>query len=313
MNNITTFFHPTVVTVMRNGATSSCLGPWTGGGCSPDSMEPNDNCNSTVALGQGSYPGLTACDTDSDYYSIQVAAGEQLTVTTAFTHSNGDIDVRLSDSTCITTLATGNSVTNNEVVTWTNNTGAASTVKLEVYLLGSGGNDYDLTIALVQTDPCVGAADDSLENSDTCATAYDMGNGTTTGLFVSKTDADFYSFCVPSGGTLTLDALFTHANGDVDMFLYDPANCGGGAGNNLAQGYSATDNEHISYVNTDSVNKTFILEVNVYTNSSSNCNTYSLVVDGADGLCGVNNPWVPCSARPRWSTPWRAGVHLRPG
>ncbi|MEZ5976511.1 MAG: hypothetical protein R3E96_17205 [Planctomycetota bacterium] len=83
--------------------------------------------------------------------------------------------------------------------------------------------------------------------------------------------------------------------------------------NNLAQGYSATDNEHISYVNTDSVNKTFILEVNVYTNSSSSCNTYSLVVDGADGLCGVNNPGYPVLLARGGQLPWRAGVHLRPG
>ncbi|HPF13842.1 MAG TPA: M12 family metallo-peptidase, partial [Planctomycetota bacterium] len=285
MNNITTFFHPQVVTVMRAGADSSCLQPYSGG-CTTDAFEPNDSCGAAVAVGAGTYNNLHACSSNSDYYSINLAPSEQLTVNLTFTHSQGNINARLSDNTCITTLATGTSNTNNETLVWTNTSGSTTEVVLEVYISGGAvTNAYSMSLGLVNTDPCVGQVDDALENNDSCGSAVPMTDGFVGGLFVSKTDSDFYQLCVPSGGTLQADIFFTHATADVDMFLYDPSACGGGTGTGLAEGYSATNDETIVWTNTSATNQTVVLEVSVYPSSAGNCNTYDMALVGADGQC----------------------------
>ena len=286
MNNITTFFHPTVVNHMRTDAQNSCLPDWTGGSCTSDSMEPNDDCGSAVVVGQGSVNGLTACSSDSDFFEISVAAGEELTVFLDFTDSQGNIDARLSNNNCFATYATGSSTNNDETLTWTNTGGTTEDVILEVFMAdGTNQNGYDLDVTLVQTDPCVGAADDGLENNDSCATAVSQGDGVQAGLFASKSDADFYEICVAAGETLTADIFFTHVNGDLDMFLYDPVACGGGNGTGLAQGFSANDNETIVWTNTGATNAQLVLEVSVWPDSPSNCNTYDLSLQGAQAQC----------------------------
>lgn len=290
-NNITTFFHPTVVTTMRNAADSSCLPPYTGGGCTADSMEPNDTCGAGNVVGAGTIANLQACGSDSDYYKITVANNETITFDLSFIDSNGDIDCTLWDSFCLSQRDSGTTGTNDESVSWTNTSGASETVTLQVILFGGGtgpGNSYSMTATLTAFDPCAGIPDDGLEDNDSCGSALAMGDGSNPGLFVSKTDSDFYELCVPAGGTLDVDAFFTHDNGDLDIFLYDPNNCGGGNVSNLAQGFSANDDENLSWTNSGSSNETVILEVQVWVSSASDCNNYDLVIAGATGNCSGN-------------------------
>ncbi|MCA9002428.1 MAG: hypothetical protein KDB61_10915, partial [Planctomycetes bacterium] len=290
MNNITTQFHPTVINTMRAGADSSCLQPYSGTSCTADAMEPNNACGSGNPIGAGVYANLTACGTDSDYYRISVAPNETITVDLAFTHANGDIDLNLWDNFCVTNLDSSTSTSNSESVTWTNNSGSTATVAAEAFLYGGGtgpGSDYTMTVTLVTIDPCASIADDVLEDNDSCAAALPVVDGAWTGLFVAKTDADFYEMCVAGGATLDINTYFSHAAGDVDIFLYDPGVCGSGTFINLAQGYSATDDEVISWTNPDSFNRTVVLEVRMYPSSASNCNNYDLVVAGAGANCGV--------------------------
>jgi hypothetical protein len=72
-----------------------------------------------------------------------------------------------------------------------------------------------------------------------------VGNGTYLGLLVRKTDADWYEIPVPDMATVQIDVLFTHASGDIDIFLYQV--CGGSI---VAQSGSANDDEQIIYQNT---------------------------------------------------------------
>lgn len=66
--------------------------------------------------------------------------------------------------------------------------------------------------------------DDGFEENDTISTASTMAvGGTTNGLVVCSGDPDYYAFTPSSSGTLTLSIAFTHANGDLDMRLYDGA------------------------------------------------------------------------------------------
>ncbi len=287
-NNITTYFHPTVAATMRAEAENSCLQPYSGGGCSADSLEPNDSCGAAVSVGTGTYSNLTACQSDSDYYQITVANNETVTFDLSFTHANGDIDCTLWDSICLTSLDSSASSGDGESVTWTNTSGSSASLRLDVILYGGSvgdGNDYSMDVTLVPFDPCLGLPDDSLEDNDSCGTAIPMLDGTQTDLFVSKTDADFYELCVPGGGTLDVDTLFSHAGGDIDIYLYAPGNCGGGTVSNLAQGYSGSDDENISWINPDTVSTLVVLEVRMYVSTPSNCNTYDLVISGAGANC----------------------------
>ncbi len=288
MNNITTYFHSTVISTMRAEADASCLPPYSGGGCTADSMEPNNTCGAASGVSTGSYANLTACGTDSDYYRISVANNETVTFDISFTNSNGDIDCTLWDSFCLNGLDISASTSNSESVSWTNTTGSAVDVNMEAILYGGGsgpGSDYSMTVTLTPFDPCTGLSDDGLEENDSCTGPRPMTDSTNANLFVSKTDLDFYELCVPAGGTLDVDASFSNAGGDIDIFLYDVGNCGGGSISNLAQGFSATDDENLSWTNTGASNVTVILEVSLYVSTASNCNSYDLTIAGADGNC----------------------------
>ncbi|MFT4649254.1 MAG: hypothetical protein ACI9X4_002492 [Glaciecola sp.] len=138
-------------------------------------------------------------------------------------------------------------------------------------------------------DPCDSIPDDAFENNDDCATATVVGNGTLTGLFVSKSDHDHYAFCVASGATLNVDLLFSNINGDVDCFLRAASSveCGNGNGTDeLADGFSASNNEALSWVNTSGGDLNVILEVNVWDQDNVNCNNYDMVISGTGG-CGA--------------------------
>ena len=135
----------------------------------------------------------------------------------------------------------------------------------------------DITLA---PDPCLVAVDDSLEENDTCASAVPISAGLTPGLFVSKTDSDFYTLNLDDGATVTVNAFFSHATADVDIFLYDTtANCD--AVLDLVRGFSATDDETFMWTNTTGAAATYILEVNVFDFSAGDCNTYDLEIIGA--------------------------------
>jgi len=77
--------------------------PWCeasqGGGhgdtCTDDGYESNDNPNQATALSEGTYPDLQICKDNDDYYQVQLATGQSMTVTITFDHSVGDLDMAL--------------------------------------------------------------------------------------------------------------------------------------------------------------------------------------------------------------------------
>ncbi|MDF1838954.1 MAG: hypothetical protein P1V35_13870, partial [Planctomycetota bacterium] len=167
----------------------------------------------------------------------------------------------------------------------------------ETVLIQLGGFlvfDYGGGTLNITSDPCSGAPDDALENNDICANASSVPDGTFPGLFVSASDKDHYAFCVENGGTVSVDLLFSNANGDVDCFLRDATSleCGNGNGaDELAEGFSANDNESLTWTNLTGADLDVILEVNVWVNSPIACNNYDLIISGS-GSCG-NQPSIP--------------------
>ncbi len=125
-----------------------------------DVFEENDDCASAVAMGEGMNPGLFVSTTDEDYYTVTVADGDTLIIDILFTDAVADTDLFLYPdfascqaqeglANCDLTLACGFSVSDNEQVMWTNNSGGPQTywVKVRVFAPGSSSClNYDLNI-----------------------------------------------------------------------------------------------------------------------------------------------------------------------
>ena len=127
-------------------------------------------------------------------------------------------------------------------------------------------------------------ADDAFEPNDDCATATPITVGATgpcamaAGTNTSYV-GDFYSISVANGDVVTFDVLFLHANGDIDLRLFDDAACT----NQIAGAGSVSDNENMSWTNTTGSPVTVTMEVFPW--NVPVCNDYSINVTSAPGPC----------------------------
>lgn len=246
-----------------------------------DAFEDNDSCGTAASVSTGLTTDLQAVNGDLDYYTISVAPGEILTAVALFSDAQADLDMTLYNSDCTVQLDSSGSVSDNEDVTWTNTTGVAADVVFRVFVFpagtGTGCGNYELDVSLVP-DPCLTTPDDGFEENDDCASAVPAGSGGTN-LFVSDTDSDFYDVVVPAFSTGYMTILFTHADGDLDLYLYDA--CGG---TQLDVGFSASDNEEVSYVNNTASPVLLKLEVDFFL---TGCNTYDMVISSQPGQPGT--------------------------
>ena len=123
-----------------------------------DGLEPNDTCALATPVGNGFYPGLTSKEGNRDVFAFVVDAGATVNCDVLFDDVTADVDAFLylaSEPSCGQTswpgsLDYGLTTTDNEFLTWTNTTGMAQDVRLEVAFFGEGiqaCNQYDLVIA----------------------------------------------------------------------------------------------------------------------------------------------------------------------
>ncbi len=119
---------------------------------------------------------------------------------------------------------------------------------------------------------CLARLDDVFEDNDDCNSAAPLAVPSfNSGLVVTKTDPDYYSFDIPAGMTLTANALFSQAQADVDIILFND-DCTGA----YDFGFSVTDNETVSYTNCGSAPLPVKLEVTVFAGSAGDCSDYDL-------------------------------------
>jgi len=142
--------------------------------------------------------------------------------------------------------------------------------------VGAGNNGPGQFV--ISADPCDPAQDDQLEENDDCASAVALPDGTYSNLWCSKSDPDWYSFCVDTGGTMSIDVLFSTAVGDIDIFAFDA--CGGG---NLGIGGSASDDENLLIDNSAGTGPLNVfLRVELWISDPDfDCNSYSMVIGGS--------------------------------
>ena len=248
-----------------------------------DMLEDNDTAATASPLTLPfAQTGLVVSCVDADWYAFTVGTAQDLSVNALFTHSTGNIDLRLFDNAGTTQLAAATSTTDNETLAWTNLTGSPAMVKLQVSRANAGAcNTYILT-GQESPSACAGP-DDAQEQNDTCLTAVVPSGNPLTGLFVHKTDKDYYILSVGANEVITADVLFTHANGDVDALFIDPNDCT----TVLDFGTSVTDNEQVTWTNPNPIATTIILEVQVWSGSTQNCNTYDMMWASVPDPCTV--------------------------
>jgi len=130
------------------------------GTCGPDSLcyagvcqecakdpgnEPNDTCEKGMALAAGTYKGMLLCpDSDMDWYTVDLVAGELLSVNLVFEKALVNLDLALYGPDCATLLMDSVSPDSDEHVEFTAK--QAGTYRLLVYspLVQQAG--YDLTV-----------------------------------------------------------------------------------------------------------------------------------------------------------------------
>jgi hypothetical protein len=130
------------------------------GSCSnPDPFEPNQTCGSPASIQDGTWAGLNVAMGDPDYYTFGVDPGAVVDLSVLHSVADADVDAFLfvsngcnptpNDPGCDFTLACGYTGSDDEVLSWTNSTGAQvnCTLRVSVYP-GSAGSCAPYTLLL---------------------------------------------------------------------------------------------------------------------------------------------------------------------
>jgi hypothetical protein len=214
--------------------------------CVDDANEDDDDdLAATLLIGPGLHEDLVVCPSDWDWFEYDLNPEDEATFTVTFSHDNGDIDVTLNDETG-SVLLTSTSTTDDEQISYT----AVGTEKvyLVVELIGEAegdsfpGNDYQVEVLVTNPTTCV---EDGLEaNNDATLPTPIPGPGTTSYLRSCFENEDWFEIGLLAGETLTLDALFVHDEGNIDVALWDTA------ATSLGSSASLDDDEQIVWTAT---------------------------------------------------------------
>ncbi len=165
------------------------------------------------------YGDLVICPDTSDWYQIDLNAGDGLEVDVAFTHAEGDIDVSLwraveGGEPVFVDSSLG--VQDTETV-YLQRANQPATYLVRVYRFRPGRSTYSMTVNVFQgcQDDAEGPSGEQNDTADDAASFPPVGQARQLCDF----DDDYYRFTLASAQTVRIDLLFAHANGDLDMRL----------------------------------------------------------------------------------------------
>ena len=240
-------------------------------GTCPDDVDFEDNDSSSAAAGvtAGIYADLGICPGDDDYYELTLESGDELEVELIFSDGEGDLDLFVYDpSTTLFGVSTSN--TDDETV-GPDIAALAGEYLIEVIFQSDGGsfvgNTYEMHVTVNGlASICV---DDAFEDNEEPGDATPVAAGSYPDL--EWCDLDLYAIDLDAGDSVTIDATFTHAEGNIDIELGDLA------GNPLASSTSTTDDETIGPVSIPS-SDTYILAVDLVSDDADIGNAYDLTI-----------------------------------
>ena len=205
-----------------------------GPSCPDDQFEDNDDLASATVIdraeallgNENAYVGLRYCDLDQDFYSIELEVGDKIRWIVDHDASQGadlDATIYLPDGS---NPVSSTSTSDDEEIEFT--AMVAGTYTLGVYAKGAIRTDYRLLTYItpaggMEVGPLDPACPDMFENNDTFAEAASVDEGVYNLLVCGQmpTDEDWYSTTLQPGETLTVRLDFIHANGNINLFLYN--------------------------------------------------------------------------------------------
>lgn len=218
--------------------------------CIDDSLEPNNLADDATTipvadarLGTDNVvTGLRICDADADWFAIELSDSDIIRWDVVFDHDAGDIDAQIIGPDKTTVLASSIGTTGTESLTYTVGTGEAGTYYLRVQGKDPVRNDYWLLTYVNGVGPADPACPDPYENNDNAGEASPITPGNF-GLLICTGDDDWFETTILAGETITIDLLFTHAQGNVDLVLYGDRS----ATNSIAESRTFSDNESVTF------------------------------------------------------------------
>lgn len=178
-------------------------------------FEPNQTRRTAARLEPGDHRNIL-CN-EEDWFEVQVPRGQRLEVSATFQQERGDLDLLLQDRAG-RALAWSRGTQGEESMAFA--PGAAATVYLRVHgAEGGTSNVYDLH---------VGLAASAFAGPGAAATVNGWG-------------ADWYPLAVEQGKELRVELTFRHAEGDLDLKLFDEE------GNELASSEGQGDAEALRW------------------------------------------------------------------
>lgn len=169
--------------------------------CDEDDHEPNDAPAEAAPLAAGTYPGQVLCPGEDDWFSVAVAAGVQVTITAAFDHAYGDLDLELWSAGGGSLLSASTGENSTERVTWVATSPTTVLARVRGHLGAS--NDYALVVAL--EDAAAVCEDDLLAPNGSPSVAAVLFQGVYSQLALCPDRTDWYA--VDLNGGETLDVL----------------------------------------------------------------------------------------------------------
>lgn len=246
-----------------------------------DSFEPNDDCVAPPLILLGTTPALTA-GPDDDYFAVAIPANADITIN-ALDGLGGSLDVTLYELGCGSPVASATGAPLN----YFDCGGTARDVVIHVAGAGLTDEPYTLEVAAAEI------ADDVFEDNDTCSSGslVSISSFTMPGLVVTGCDEDYYVGRVQNAGVeIQIDVVFSHAQGDVDIELWNL-----GCTTMLASSLSTDDNESLRYMNTSAPSMAEAVVVRVFMKNGEGFADYSLTACfGNDLLPNIGNQ--VCSA-----------------
>jgi hypothetical protein len=212
-------------------------------GVPPATITPPASAVQVTFNAQNDATGSAAiASTEVDYYSFTAPASGLYTLSAATPTSNLDPVLGLFSSTG-QRRAYNDDISSSNTDSRLNYSLTAGTryyVGITNYT-GSAGGAYTWTI----DGPAGTGTDDALENNDTRTTAYNLGTltaATTRSNLVMADGHDWYRFTTSGAGTASdfVQIAFTHAQGDLDLELYNSA------GTRLAFANGTSNSERIT-------------------------------------------------------------------
>ncbi|MHA1273216.1 MAG: PPC domain-containing protein [Promethearchaeota archaeon] len=223
-----------------------------------DEYEENDDYSNSASISPGFYPNLYCGD--DDWYVVNVPANNKICVEL-------DLNWFFDGGLALDLFETGPNRVRDSFISGPNHseinytTTSGGNYYIRVNKTGSYPNNYNLTVTLYPIE-----TDDSYEENDDFANAKKLSEGIYKNL--KCWDDDWFYINGTSGDSLNITIKFTHANGDLDLCVYDPSLT------LIGNSSSTTDNEQVLY----NMTSNGYYYIYIYKKSSGDNNNYDLII-----------------------------------